>query len=168
MGYWRGSLSGVWCKWFAYGPADATAIPSSLASVRSWMVYLSGVGLPRLSWKKAVIRMCVCVCVYVCMCLWVSEMCCLCKLSEYFLQSAANHMCNLWSFLDFRKQKYEMKWCGVKWWRVNVVGSVALAEEHRDFVLGFVCQSRVTNDQSFIHFTPGMSVSPRMKYVLDC
>jgi len=27
--YWRGYLSGVRCKWFAYGPADATAIPSS-------------------------------------------------------------------------------------------------------------------------------------------
>jgi len=25
MGYWRGYMSGVWCKWFAYGPADATA-----------------------------------------------------------------------------------------------------------------------------------------------
>ena len=52
MGYWRGYLSGVWCKWFAYGPADATATPSSLASVKSRMVYLSGAGLPRLSWKR--------------------------------------------------------------------------------------------------------------------
>jgi len=25
MGYWRGYLSGVWCKWFAYGPDNATA-----------------------------------------------------------------------------------------------------------------------------------------------
>ena len=33
-------------------PADATATPSSLASVKSRMVYLSGAGLPRLSWKK--------------------------------------------------------------------------------------------------------------------
>jgi len=52
IGYWRGYLSGVWCKWFAYGPADATATPSSLASVKSRMVYLYGAGLPRLSWKK--------------------------------------------------------------------------------------------------------------------
>jgi len=36
----------------AYGPTDATATPSSLASVKSRMVYLSGAGLPRLSWKK--------------------------------------------------------------------------------------------------------------------
>jgi len=36
----------------AYGPADATATPSSFASVKSRMVYLSGAGLPRLSWKK--------------------------------------------------------------------------------------------------------------------
>jgi len=37
-----------------YGPADASAIPSSLAPVKSRMVYHSGVGLPRLSWKKAI------------------------------------------------------------------------------------------------------------------
>jgi len=32
---------------------------SDLASVKSRMVYLSGAGLPRLSWKEAVKRMCV-------------------------------------------------------------------------------------------------------------
>jgi len=44
----------VWSvvQMIAYGPADATATPSSLASVKSRMVYLSGAGLPRLSWKK--------------------------------------------------------------------------------------------------------------------
>jgi len=52
--YWRSYLSGARCKWFAYGPADATATPSSLAPVKSSMVYISGAGLPRLSWKKAV------------------------------------------------------------------------------------------------------------------
>jgi len=54
VGYWRGYLSGVRCKWFAYDPADATATPSSLAPVKSRMDYLSGAGLPRLSWKKTV------------------------------------------------------------------------------------------------------------------
>jgi len=34
---------------FAYVPADATTTPSSLAPVKSRMVYLSGAGLPRLS-----------------------------------------------------------------------------------------------------------------------
>jgi len=37
------------CKRFAYGPADATATSSSLAPVKSKMVYLSGASLPRLS-----------------------------------------------------------------------------------------------------------------------
>ena len=55
--YWRGYLSGARCKWFAYGPADATATPSSLAPVNSRMAYLSGAGLSRLSWKKAAKRM---------------------------------------------------------------------------------------------------------------
>jgi len=44
----------VWSEMqtIAYGPADATAIPSSLAPVKFRMVYLSGADLPRLSWKK--------------------------------------------------------------------------------------------------------------------
>jgi len=32
--YWRGYLSAVKCKLFAYGPADATATPSSVAAVK--------------------------------------------------------------------------------------------------------------------------------------
>jgi len=43
---------------FAYGPADATATPSVLAPVKSRMVYLSGDGLPRLSWKKRLLNGC--------------------------------------------------------------------------------------------------------------
>ena len=50
--YWHGYLCGARCKWFAYGPADATATPSSLAPLKSRMVHISGAGLPRLSWKK--------------------------------------------------------------------------------------------------------------------
>jgi len=51
--YWHGYLSAARCKWFAYGPADATTTPSPLAPVKSRMIYLSGAGLPRLSWKKS-------------------------------------------------------------------------------------------------------------------
>jgi len=36
----------------ASGPADTTATPSSLASLNSRMIYLSGAGLPWFSWKK--------------------------------------------------------------------------------------------------------------------
>jgi len=52
--YWHGDLSGARWKWFAYGPADAIATPSCLSQVKSRMVYISGAGLPRLSWKKAI------------------------------------------------------------------------------------------------------------------
>jgi len=39
--YWRGYLSGARCKWFAYGPADATATPSSLAQQNpEWFAFL--------------------------------------------------------------------------------------------------------------------------------
>jgi len=37
------------CIW-----SEATATPSSLALAKSRMVYLSGAGLLRLSWKKAI------------------------------------------------------------------------------------------------------------------
>jgi len=50
--YWHCCLSRARCKWFTYGSADATATPWCLAPVKSRMVCLSGVGLPRLSWKK--------------------------------------------------------------------------------------------------------------------
>ena len=35
---WLSYLCGARCKWFAYGPADATATPSSFASLKSRMV----------------------------------------------------------------------------------------------------------------------------------
>jgi len=38
MRCWHGYLSATRCKWFAYGPADATATPSSLASLKSRLV----------------------------------------------------------------------------------------------------------------------------------
>ena len=55
--YWHGRLSGARCKWFACGPADATATPSSLAPVKSRMVYISVAGLLRCRGTKAVERM---------------------------------------------------------------------------------------------------------------
>jgi len=58
VGCWRGYLYGARCKWFAYGPADATNTPSSLAPVKSRMVYLSGTGLSMLSWKKGRLNRC--------------------------------------------------------------------------------------------------------------
>jgi len=48
----------IWSRW-------CHCHPSPLASVKSRMVYLSGAGLPRLSWKKAIKRARVCVCVAV-------------------------------------------------------------------------------------------------------
>ena len=38
MRCWHGYLSGARCKWFAYGPADATATQSSRSSLKSIMV----------------------------------------------------------------------------------------------------------------------------------
>jgi len=50
-------LSGASGKYFANVPADATATPSSLASLNVRMVCLSGADLPRWSYKKVVKRM---------------------------------------------------------------------------------------------------------------
>ena len=50
-----GYLSGARCRLFAYGPADATASQNPGHLLRhlnpDWF-YLSGTGLPRLSWKR--------------------------------------------------------------------------------------------------------------------
>jgi len=43
---WHGYLSGARCKWFTYGPADVTAIPSSLAPVKSRILWISSQGYP--------------------------------------------------------------------------------------------------------------------------
>jgi len=56
--YWHGYLSDARCKWVAYGPANATAIPSSLALVKSRIVYLSAAGLCTLFWKKSPLNGC--------------------------------------------------------------------------------------------------------------
>ena len=31
-----------------------------------------------------------------------------------------------------------------------------MAEDHKDFVIGFICQSRLTEDYNFVHMTPGI------------
>ena len=52
MRCWCGYLSGARCRLFAYGPADATAIPKPhhlLSHINPDWFYLSGTGLPRLS-----------------------------------------------------------------------------------------------------------------------
>ena len=52
--WWFGYLSGARCRLFAYGPADATASQNPIISSHlnpDWF-YLSGTGLPRLSWKR--------------------------------------------------------------------------------------------------------------------
>jgi len=48
---WHGYLSGSRWKWFAYGPADATATPTSLASLKSRLV------LPFWCWLTQVVRL---------------------------------------------------------------------------------------------------------------
>jgi len=55
MRCWYGHLSGARCRLFAYGPADATASQNPCHLLPHWnpdRFYLSGTGLPRLSWKR--------------------------------------------------------------------------------------------------------------------
>jgi len=49
MRCWRGYLSGARCKWFTCGPANATAAPSSSASLKFKLVQLFWWWL---SWKR--------------------------------------------------------------------------------------------------------------------
>ena len=55
MRCWCGYLSGARCRLFAYGPADATAMPKPhhvLPHLNPDWCYLSGTGLTRLCWKR--------------------------------------------------------------------------------------------------------------------
>ena len=54
MRCWHGRLSVARCKWLAYGPADATATPSSLASVKPRMFILLLPAYTGFPWRKAV------------------------------------------------------------------------------------------------------------------
>ncbi len=36
--------------------------------------------------------------------------------------------------------------------------AIRLAQEHADFVMGFICQQRLVEDPRFIHFTPGINL----------
>ena len=54
-------MSGARCRLFAYGPADATAVPKPsrlLPRLNPDWFYLSGTGLPMLAWKKRPLNEC--------------------------------------------------------------------------------------------------------------
>lgn len=38
---------------------------------------------------------------------------------------------------------------------IFTLATVQMAEEHSDFVIGFICQSKLTADPKFLHMTPG-------------
>ena len=78
MLYLHGYLYGARCRWFGYRSADATATPSSLASVKYRTVYLLVVGIPRLSWKKRPLNVRVCACARVHACARVRARVCVC------------------------------------------------------------------------------------------
>lgn len=37
-----------------------------------------------------------------------------------------------------------------------VLAAVSMAERNKDFVIGFICQSKLTNDPDLIHMMPGL------------
>jgi len=61
---WHDYLSGVRCKLFAYGPADATATPSSLASLKSRIVLPFWYRLTQIVLEKRLLNRCLSVCWY--------------------------------------------------------------------------------------------------------
>jgi len=54
----HGYLFAVRCKWFGYGPADATAAHHLLHHYNPHWFSLSGAGLPRLSWRTKPLNGC--------------------------------------------------------------------------------------------------------------
>ena len=64
ISHWHGYLSQARCKWFAYRPADATATPSSFASLKSRLIYPFWCGLPCCHAKDAIKQMSAVTCVW--------------------------------------------------------------------------------------------------------
>jgi len=58
MRCWCGYLSGVTCKWVTFGPADATATPSSLVLLKSRLVLLFWCRLTQVVLKKRPLNGC--------------------------------------------------------------------------------------------------------------
>jgi len=86
----HGYLFGARCKWLAYGPADATATPSSLALVKSRMVYPSGTDLSRLLTD----RICGVVILH------VNQQCLLTILCQLFQTTAARQLTVTWQHVS--------------------------------------------------------------------
>jgi len=77
---WHGYLFGARCKWFAHDPADATAILSSLASLKSRMVLPFWCRLTQVVLEKRPLHECMSVCLGLaiydctsCWCPWFSS-----------------------------------------------------------------------------------------------
>jgi len=70
-----GYLSGVRCKWFAYGPADATVTPSSLASLKSRMVWPFWCRLTQVILEKRPLNGCLSIASMVYILLHISQEC---------------------------------------------------------------------------------------------
>ena len=86
MRCWRGYLSGVTCRFFVYGPADATASqnPSSLASFRSRLVLPFWYRLTQVVLEKRPLKGCSSI---------SSSGCCI---SSYCSCSVAAYVCDDW------------------------------------------------------------------------
>ena len=65
MRCWYGYLSGMRCKWFAYGPADVTATPSSLASLKCGLFYFFWCRLAQVVLEKMPLNGCLSVSCFV-------------------------------------------------------------------------------------------------------
>jgi len=64
MRCWCGYLSGARWRWFAYGPADVTTTPSSLASLKSRQVEPFWCGLIQVVLEMRLLNRCLSVCQY--------------------------------------------------------------------------------------------------------
>ena len=100
MRCWHGSVSGARCKWFAYGPADATATPSSLDLLKSRIVLPLWCQLTQLVLEKRPLSGCLSVSMHCCyglcftfFCLWQHSTCCYDCLT-WFLLTTNRKWCN--------------------------------------------------------------------------
>ena len=40
-------------------------------------------------------------------------------------------------------------------WLIHFSATIQIAEENKDFIIGFICQNRISENPQMLHLTPG-------------
>ena len=68
---------------------------------------------------------------------------------------------------QFNVETYNQQISNLSTVRMNlciITATVTMAEEHADFVMGFICQNRISENPGFVHMTPGKLIQTKLGF----